>query len=416
MLVYLRDGSPETVILKETGHCLQGSTTASATTANGTADKRLRGGKHKSITSETSLLGHEDGPQTEEDSRRRHKSANSSVSEKSRLLTEDGVVSAQETSCTTPVSCKYDSDSGAESRFSGDDHDYASVEGGSGSAAEEGEGGGGGREAGEGLAGGGGGDGGDSGVTRGDHPPHHRPAPTHAPPHPPSSGYTQDTFVGGQTDGLSTFRPQGVNKAMGQVPPHPAQLVVALEPVQSARTLPSLAHQRAAPASSLAYLGSEDCTLPRRPVGGKLRHHVQDTPFTTSVDPYASTNVASFSPQPPSAPHPYGGEEGLTAPSEPQVGRAMLARGYTPHPALSATPAVRQVPPAAEDRSASGGRARKSEAGREDSEPIYSPPWESTGLLPYAVDNRPLSEYMLKLPHNFFDSTLHVNEGPTTEL
>ena len=93
-------------------------------------DKRQRGGKHKSITSETSLLGNEDAG-NDDDSRRRHRSGNSSVSERSKLLAEDGVT-REGALCVS----KYDSDSGAESRCSSEDHDYASVEGGSGSAEE----------------------------------------------------------------------------------------------------------------------------------------------------------------------------------------------------------------------------------------------------------------------------------------
>ena len=95
------------------------------------ADNRQRGGKHKSITSETSLLGHEAEAGTEDDGRRRHKSATGSVSERSKLLVDDGV-----TRESAPSVSKYDSDSGAESRCSSEDHDYASVEGGSGSAEE----------------------------------------------------------------------------------------------------------------------------------------------------------------------------------------------------------------------------------------------------------------------------------------
>nr|KAG5698316.1 hypothetical protein BaRGS_017018 [Batillaria attramentaria] len=54
---------------------------------------RNRNGKHKSITSETSLLGHEDSfTAPDDDTRRRHRSGTSGASEKAKLLPEEGKV------------------------------------------------------------------------------------------------------------------------------------------------------------------------------------------------------------------------------------------------------------------------------------------------------------------------------------
>ncbi|XP_076440194.1 uncharacterized protein LOC143279843 isoform X2 [Babylonia areolata] len=296
----------------------------------GAGDKRQRGGKHKSITSETSLLGHEEAG-NDDDSKRRHKSGGGgtgmgTTSERSKLLEDES--GTQESSMTVS---KYDSDSGADSRYSGEDHDYASVEGGS---AEEGCGGGGGGGGSKsdtgsqpGKTGGGGGS-----VTPDDareslwNLPQHKPAPTHSPPPLPppqqqqqsSSGYTPATLVpevreelsaacavssfnqaqGGSDNGnsnsgqpmMQTFNSlTSSNSRAHHQQHHPAQLAVALEPVQTLHalnTLPpssssSLHHHphphRLQSGSSTGvggyHPGYEDSvTLPRRLPGSRVKH------------------------------------------------------------------------------------------------------------------------------------------------
>ena len=438
-----------------------------------TEDKR--GGKHKSITSETSLLGHEEAGNDNEDGRRRHRSGNSSTAggEKARLLPDDSLTPRG----TALPASKYDSDSGAESRNSSDDHDYASVEGGSGGSAEEG-GGDQPRTAGQGGA---------HIVARSGYvsenqavmlePAHkqqhqqpgwktleHKPAPSHAPPPRPSSssritGYSQASLVpavhttaGGGGGGvlppavaaLSSFKPLQAQKAerspRGQHhPPPPAQLTVALEPLQSARATTSLS---SAPTSG-GYAGTEDPTLPRRPPAtrpkGYVAPNLQDTTsFTTpSVDPYASTSLTAFSSAhdlppspapPPYCAHPGKGPGGSAVPTHhppPGSRAAPAARGYAPHcaPLTAAGPALTYSSGSTSSYCSDDSRlsADRCRGGREgEAEPIYSPPWGSndiTGLAPFVSDNRPLSEYMLRLPQNFFGSTQHVDDGrPTTEL
>ena len=423
-------------------------------------DKRQRGGKHKSITSETSLLGNEDAG-NDDDSRRRHRSGNSSVSERSKLLAEDGV-----TRESAPCVSKYDSDSGAESRCSSEDHDYASVEGGSGSAEEGAAGtqavarsslpaGGGGPQI---VA--------TSGYVAesraatleaghkqtGWKPLEHKPAPNYAPPPPPAcrqTGYIQASLVPAHSAvpaAVSTFKPQAESKPQpktleaagrSQSGHPPAQLSVALEPLKSPFC------PQGAPSAAGGYVGTEDPTLPRRPPGTQTRPYVstvRDTPFTASVDPYASTNVASFSSPPPPAPAPPPSRAPLgkgrdvsqahAVPSRPPPAQvAPAARGYTPHSALlnaASAPAAAYSGSSSTSSYSDDSRWSAERGGVEGvqgsrpsadlADPIYSPPWESNGLVSFVADNRPLSDYMLNLPHNFFDSTLHVDDGPTTEL
>lgn len=422
-------------------------------------DKRQRGGKHKSITSETSLLGHEDAGH-DDDSKRRHKSATGSISERSKLLADDSVTPES----VPPVNTCSNSDSGAESLYSSEDHDYASVEGGSGSAEEGGtvvktriptEGTGlsrnpprKGKGAGQPVV--------RTGYVSKEGTfaykhmqpvPEHKPAPSHAPPPPPQANpaYIQAALVSGNSSpppSMTSFKypapsqpslktNAGDNSQCGQ---QPAQLKVSLEPVSCVRAMPSPTMPYKTAPTAGGYVGSEDSTLPRRPPGTKLRQYapsVQDVPPTACVDPYASTSIAAFSTHipPPPAPPPhvaqYVRSAGMGETPDNAHAPALLAapRGYFQHgTVMTASP-----PPVSaysggstssysDDSRVSADSSRRCESGSNSTEPIYSPPWESNSLVPFAIDNRPLSEYMLKLPDNFFDSTLKVNNAPTTEL
>lgn len=67
--------------------------------------------------------------------------------------------------------------------------------------------------------------------------------------------------------------------------------------------------------------------------------------------------------------------------------------------------------------SSCGGVAEGASNNPEGSDGIYSPPWESSGLLSQHLSNRPLSAYMLQLPLKYFvDPEPRVHDGPTTDL
>lgn len=367
--------------------------------------QRGAGSKHKSITSETSLLGHEEAG-NEDDSRRRQKPGAIVMSERCRLLTEasDRTMMEPPESTTITTPSRYDSDSGAESRYSSEDHDYAWVDGG-GSAS-----GGSGEEAASDA----------QSVVKNPNRPSdltaaHRPSPFYAPPPPPQGPKTDSSKPSAVQTAVTTVRSY---KDMHAAP--------NAGTLSKSHTVQPPTQLSVAPDTALAvtgYVGSEESTLLRRPPGSRIRGYVSYMPgqsLPNPVDPYASTSVNSFShPAPPSpAPPPAAGRDVGQSQVEIMSVRAPPRLSYVPQTA--ATYCGSSTGSYSDDSRWSGnGVAQRLDSRNSNGtgEPIYNPPWESSSLAPVVANNRPLSLHTLRqLPQHFFDSSLRVNEGPTTEL
>jgi hypothetical protein len=335
---------------------------------------RATGGKHKSITSETSLLGHEEAGD-DNDTRRRCKAVVASLpAERCRLLADTSTTTTTTPNSLTPTpTSRYDSDSGAESRYSGDDHDYAWVEGGastSGGSREEATGG-------------------HAEVRSPKRPTHldtsgrapqrpkHLAGVGHRPNMPPlPQGYKTDWPKLAHTLPVKTLQQDGD-------PRSGAPRDVRERDMRNGGTDLSASH--------VAYAGSEEPTLPRRPLGGNMRGY----PLASDLDPYTSNSMPRFAHPAPPSPAPPPSRKGGGCEEEVEMAR-VPSHQTRPPPSLAVTYAG--------EGSGSG-------------EAIYNPPWESTGLAPLVAVNRPLSLRTLhQLPQHFFDSSPTINEGPTTEL
>ncbi|KAK7485271.1 hypothetical protein BaRGS_00023522 [Batillaria attramentaria] len=383
---------------------------------------RNRNGKHKSITSETSLLGHEDSfTAPDDDTRRRHRSGTSGASEKAKLLPEEGKVIREK-----QQSSKRDSDSGTESRYSSD-HDYASVDSGGASSGRSVA-----REDSDGVnaacsyRGNGKGymckDASSAAVEKGGNQRTYKAAPGFLPSHqrddymlaalsaPDTSLFhlqQQQSMDGSGV--LQQQERQPLLTTFGTSRPNSHTLPVHQVRLSDTGDAPGRA------VSSTPYQPAggphliDDRTLPLRPPGTRPKH-IKDT----ELDLLSTTLPLSSAPSSSAGSkvqHPQWRSQAAVLPMVELVSPTVptsTARGYTPQAAIPAVGAT--------GNGVISGNAGNSTSG-EASEPIYSPPWGSNGLISIVTDNRPLSEYMLQLPQNFFhEPALQVHEGPTTEL
>ncbi|XP_025109335.1 interleukin-6 receptor subunit beta-like isoform X2 [Pomacea canaliculata] len=408
--------------------------------------RRVRSGKHESITSETSLLGHEERSLEHDDGRRRHRSGASATSEKSKLLPGD---SPARDTLLTSRGCP---ELGAEARYSGD-HDYASVEsGGGGSSSSSSSSSSSGSDSAQASGGS------DVGVTDLQRYLKYPTIPGQhgCQPERPESGHSEDDDDDddSSTSASSPFTRHDLerrNRAHERTRKlsYPTSLPPPRPPGyrQGARATPS--EHLTLPRAQHATRVNED----RQPLMSTFGRLLK--PMPAEALPGLTTTLGSDRTLPLGATEkqgdwldadrtahetnpgqidycrvdaPSAGHMGVTQSSalglHALTGAAASSAAGTKAAWIAAKPAPAAKLPGKANTAGINGVVGTSAVGGADvgsgeGESIYSPPWDSKGLAPFvaAGDNRPLSEYMLQLPSHFFtDNSQRGQQGPTTEL